>query len=159
MGPATSSAISSISSPRSPSITRPERSKAAADPGRLFGLAAGDSAGALAVPVLRSILTTAAEAWSQSGRAGKPVLFGQTLATVLAAALDALGGNIDALANAQDLIGQFLKALLQKMSESPAKFGSQAFLKIFAAFISSVLATGVLPTDNEIDKALKAREV
>jgi hypothetical protein len=132
---------------------------AAADPGRLFGLAADDSAGALAVPVLRSILTTAAEVWSQNGRAGKPLLFGQTLATVLAATLDALGGNIVALANARDLIKQFLQALLEKATENPAQFGSQTFLKIFKAFISTVLATGVLPTDNEIDEIIKAGEV
>jgi hypothetical protein len=133
--------------------------KAATDPGRLFGLSADDPAGALAVPVLRAILATAADVWSQNGRSGKPLLFGQTLAGVLEAALEALGGNITALVNEQDLIEQFLKVLLKKASENPAKFGSQAFLNIFETFITAVLATGVLPTGQEIEGTFSPGEV
>ena len=78
---------------------------------------------------MRSILSAAADAWRQNGRSGQPLLFGQTLAAILVAALEALSGNILGLVNNQDIIGQFVNALLEKASGNPAKFGSRAFCR------------------------------
>ena len=68
----------------------------------------------------------------------------------------ALAGNVSALAKQPDLVDQFLRKLLAKASANPEKFGSEGLLKVFRAFIGNVLASGALPTDQEIDEILSA---
>ena len=128
--------------------------KAAANPGRLFGLSADDPGDALAVTLIKAVLEVAGKTWTQDGRSDQPLLFGETLASALEALVEALAGNVTAVAVQPDLVDQFLNNLLEKASANPEKFGSQALLKIFQPFIGNVLANGSLPTDQDIEKAL-----
>ncbi len=130
--------------------------KAAANPGRLFGLSADDQSGALAVTVIKSVLAAAGNTWTEAGRADHPLLFGETLKSALEIVIAALAGNISALANQPDLVDLFLQDLLTRASQNPEKFGSDGLLKVFRALIGNVLANGTLPQKKEIDDALSA---
>jgi hypothetical protein len=128
--------------------------KAASNPGRLFGLSSDNQGGALAVTVIKSVLGVAGDTWA--GRPDRPVLFGVTLEELLEAVIKALAGNVTAITKKPGLVDQFLRKLLTKASANPEKFGSDGLLKVFQAFIGRVLASGVLPNDQEIDQALSA---
>ena len=130
--------------------------KAASNPGRLFGLSTDDQGGALGVEVIKSVLGVAGETWTAAGRVNHPLLFGETLEEALKAVIEGLAGNVTAIANNPDLVDQFLRKLLTKASANPEKFGSEGLLKVFRTFIGNVLASGTLPTDQEIDQALSA---
>jgi hypothetical protein len=127
---------------------------AASNPGRLFGLSAEDQSGALAVAVIKSVLEAAGKFWTKDGRADLPLLFGETLEAAVEVAIEALAGNVSALANQPDLVGQFLRMILDKASANPEKFGSDGLIKVFRAFIGNVLSRGTFPTDNKIDDTL-----
>lgn len=130
--------------------------KAASNPGRLFGLTTADQGGALAVTAIKSVLGVAGDTWTTAGRSDRPLLFGETLKAALESVIEALAGNVTAVTNQPDLVDQFLQNLLTKASTSPDKFGSEGILKVFRAFIGNVLASGTLPTDQEIDETLSA---
>ena len=98
----------------------------------------------------------AGDTWTEAGRSNRPLLFGETLEAALKAVIESLAGNVTAIANKPDLVDQFLQKLLTKASANPEKFGSEGLLKVFRAFIGNVLASGTLPTDQEIDEALSA---
>jgi hypothetical protein len=130
--------------------------KAASNPGRLFGLSTDDQGAALAVTVIKSVLGVAGKTWTASGRSDRPLLFGETLEAALEAVIEALAGNVTAIADQPELVDQFLQKLLTKASENPEKIGSEGLLKVLRAFIGTVLASGALPSDQEIDEALSA---
>lgn len=130
--------------------------KAASNPGRLFGLSVDDQGGALAVTVIKTVLGVAGDTWTAAGRADHPLLFGETLQAALETVIEALAGNISALANQPDLVDLFFQDLLTKASANPEKFGSEGLLKVFRALIRNVLASGTLPKEKEIDDALSA---
>jgi hypothetical protein len=130
--------------------------KAASNPGRLFGLSNDDQDGALALMVIKSVLGTAGKTWTPAGRSDRPLLFGETLEKTLEAVIEALAGDVTAISNQPDLVDRFLKNLLTTATANPQKFGSEGLLKVFRAFIGNVLASGTLPTDQEIDQALSA---
>lgn len=134
--------------------------KAAANPGRLFGLSvsADDPGQALAVKVIRSVLKAAGEIWTQQGRAGQSVLFGKTLEKVLEASIEALAGNIAALVDQPGMVDGFLERLKDKSVAAPEKFGSDTMQDVFRGLIGNVLANGTLPTDGEIEAILFAKE-
>ena len=129
---------------------------AAANPGRLFGLSAADHGDAVAVMVITTMLETAAASWTTDGRDARPLLFGETLKAAVEAAVASLAGNISAASHTPDRVGDFLQQLLQKAAEQPEKFGSGSLLKVFQAFIGTVLAEGRLPDDQEIDDILSS---
>ncbi|MBN2428784.1 MAG: hypothetical protein JXK94_10645 [Deltaproteobacteria bacterium] len=128
--------------------------KAAANPGRLFGLSVEDQEGALAVKVVKSILNTAGDAWAAGGRTGKSLLFGETLEAALEVVLHSLAGNVTAITTEPELPGQLLRLLLDQASAKPEKFGSEGLLMVLQEFIGSVLASGKLPTAQQIIKTL-----
>ena len=128
--------------------------KAASNPGRLFGLSADDPDEALAVMVIKKVLTEAGHAWTEVGRANHPVLFGSTLQATIEAALEALTGNVSALVARPDHVDRFLQILLKTASESPQAFGSEGLLKAFRIFIADVLASGTVPKGPAIIAAL-----
>jgi hypothetical protein len=130
--------------------------KAASNPGRLFGLSADDQGDALVVTAIKTLLKVAGDTWTSAGRANCSLLFGGTLKSAIAMVIEALAGNVSALANQPDLIDLFLRDLLEKASESPEKFGSEGLLKVFRVSIANVLASGTLPDDDKIDEALAA---
>ena len=130
--------------------------KAASNPGRLFGLSVDGQDGALAVTVIKSVLGVAGIKWTKDGRSDRPLLFGETLKEAIESVIEALAGNVTAIAKQPDLVDQFLNNLLDKASADPDKFGSEGLLKVFRALIGNVLASGTLPTDQKIDKALSA---
>ena len=130
--------------------------KAASNPGRLFGLSTDDQGGALAVPVIKSVLGVAGDTWTGADRSNRALLFGETLEEALKTVIEALAGNVTAIANKPDLVDQFLRMLLTKASANPEKFGSEGLLKVFRASIGNVLASGTLPSEQEIDQALSA---
>ncbi|MFH1982732.1 MAG: hypothetical protein ABIL58_12890 [Pseudomonadota bacterium] len=130
--------------------------KAASNPGRLFGLSTGELEDALAVTVITSVLTVAGKAWTAGGRSKPQLLFGETLETAIAIVIEALSGNVTAVAKDPQVVDQFLQKLLSDASKNPDKYGSEGLLNLLAVFIGSVLATGTLPTDQEIDEALSA---
>jgi hypothetical protein len=133
--------------------------KAAANPGRLFGISTDDQANAIAVTVIGSVLKVAGNAWTTGGRSDNPLLFGETLKTALTAVIDAMGGNISGLHNQPDIVDKFFKDLLLRASQKPEKFGSDSIVKVIQALISSVLANGSLPTNEEIDNILSSKGV
>jgi hypothetical protein len=126
--------------------------KAASNPGRLFGLSTENQGSALAVTVIKGVLGVAGETWA--GRSDRPLLFGETLRSVLEAAIKALAGNVTAIVKKPDLVEQFLRKLLNKASANPETFGSDGLIKLFQGFIGRVLASGILPSDQEIDQFL-----
>ena len=128
--------------------------KAASNPGRLFGLSAEDPGDALAVTAIKAVLKVAGDTWTKDARSDHPLLYGETLTAAIEALIEALAANVTAITAQPELIEQFLRKLLDKASENPEKFGSQALLKVFRAFIGNVLANGSLPTDQDIEKAL-----
>lgn len=128
--------------------------KAAANPGRLFGMSTDDRTGAIAVTVIESVLSVAGGAWTTEGRSDRPLLFGETLKTALTTVIDAMGGNISGLCNQPDIVERFFKDLISKASENPERFGSDSIVKISRAFIGRVLADGTLPSDDEINHIL-----
>lgn len=134
--------------------------KAAANPGRLFGLSVSedDPGQALGVAVIQSVLKVAGETWTQKGRAGQSVLFGKTLEKVLEASIEALAGNITAAVNQPEVVDRFLEQLKVGADAAPEKFGSDAMLTLFRGLIGNVMATGTLPTDEEIEAMLFAKE-
>lgn len=134
--------------------------KAAANPGRLFGLSvsADDPGQALALSVIQSVLKVAGETWTQKGRAGQSVLFGKTLEKVLEASLEALAGNVAAAVKQPEVVDRFLERLKDRSVAAPEKFGSDAMLNVFRGLIGNVLATGKLPTEDEIEAILFAKE-
>jgi hypothetical protein len=129
----------------------------ASNPGRLFGLSSENQGGALAVTVIKSVLGVAGDTWTTAaGRSARPLLFGETLEAALEAVIKALAGNVTAIVKKPSLVDQFLRKLLTKASANPEKFGSDGLIKVFQAFIGKVLASGILPNDQEIDQALSA---
>jgi hypothetical protein len=130
--------------------------RAAANPGRLFGLSPASPEGALAVGVMKSILTVATGAWTAAGRSGRPVLFGATLEAAMEAALDALAGPVTGLAQNTAVLGEFVQQILDAVAADPEKFGSEGFLKVLRALINEVFASGALPTPQDINNALEA---
>lgn len=133
--------------------------KAAANPGRFFGISTDDHARAKGVAVIGSVLTVAGNAWTNQGRSDKPLLFGETLQTALTEVLGAMGGNISGLYKQPNIVDQFFNNLMSKASENPEKFGSDSIVKVVQALMSRVLAEGCLPTDTEIDNILSSKEV
>jgi hypothetical protein len=131
--------------------------KAAANPGRLFGLSVDDDQGsALAVKVIKSVLTVAGDNWAAGGRTDRSLLFGETLEAALAVIIESLAGNVTALANQPDLAGLFLRTILEQAAAKPQQFGSEGVLMVLQTFIGSVLAGGILPTVQQIDEILSA---
>ncbi len=128
--------------------------KAASNPGRLFGLSAEDPGDALAVTAIKAVLKVAGDTWTKDARSDHPLLYGETLTSAIEALIEALAANVTAITAQPELIEQFLRKLLDKASEDPEKFGSQALLNVFQAFIGNVLANGSLPTDQDIEKVL-----
>ena len=126
--------------------------RAASNPGRLFGLSTENQGGALAVTVIKAVLEVAGDTWTD--RSERPLLFGDTLESALEAVIKALAGNVTAIAKNPNLVEQFLRKLLAKASANPEKFGSDGLIKVFHAFIGSVLASGTLPSDQKISKVL-----
>jgi hypothetical protein len=126
--------------------------RAASNPGRLFGLSTENQGGALAVTVIKAVLEVAGDTWTD--RSERPLLFGDTLESALEAVIKALAGNVTAIAKNPNLVEQFLRKLLAKASANPEKFGSDGLIKVFHAFIRSVLASGTLPSDQKISKVL-----
>jgi hypothetical protein len=130
--------------------------KAAANPGRLFGLSAANTDDALAVTLIKAVLKVAGNTWTADGRSDQPLLFGETLASAIETLIGALAGNVAAVSAQPDLVDQFLNNLLEKASAKPEQFGSEGLLKVFRSFIGRVLANGTLPSDDEIENALAA---
>jgi hypothetical protein len=130
--------------------------KAAANPGRLFGISTDDQGGAVAVAVISSVLTTAGNAWSAGGRTDLPLLFGETLEAVIETVIEALAGNISGLTRNPKVIEQFLQQLLDDATENNRKYGSEGLLNVFRQLIGSVLASGNLPKPDEIASAIIA---
>jgi len=128
--------------------------KAAANPGRLFGLSVDDQGEGLAVKVIRSVLTVAGDNWAAGGRTNHSLLFGETLEAVLAVIVESLAGNVTAIAIQPDLAGQFLRSILEHAAATPAKFGSEGVLMVLQTFIGGVLANGILPSVQQIDETL-----
>ena len=137
-------------------IARVATEKAAANPGRLFGISSENEANAIAVTVIGSILNVASDAWNSEKRSGKSLLFGKTLQAVLIEVIEAMGGNLAGLYKQPDIVGRFFKDLISRASDTPEKFGSDSILKIVQSLISSVLAEGVLPANDKIDKILSS---
>lgn len=133
--------------------------KAAANPGRLFGISANDQASAMALTVIGSVLKVAGNAWTTEGRSNHSLLFGETLEAVLMAVIDAMGGDISGLYNQPDIVGRFLDVLISKASDNPDKFGSDSIVRIFQVLVGSILSDGALPTDDEIDAMLSSKGV
>ena len=129
---------------------------AAAEPGRLFNLSINDPDDALFAKVVETLLEQADQCWTAAGRDGRPALFGETLQSIVATTIEALTGNISALANQPDIAGRLIQLLLSKASGNPEKFGSRGLLEVFQAFVKRALASGQLPTDQEIDEVLSA---
>ncbi|MFC1534807.1 hypothetical protein ACFL7M_15745 [Thermodesulfobacteriota bacterium] len=127
----------------------------AANPGRLFGIDTADSENALAVTMIKSILDVASTAWS-NGRTDNTLLFGETLHTAIDAVLEGLAGNITAATSSPAVVEQFLTDLLQCAQTNLEKFGSESLMKVFTSLVGSVLADGVLPTEEKINEALAA---
>ncbi len=127
---------------------------AAANPGRLFGLSVDDQDDAVAVNVINSILAVANNSWTDAGRDARPLLFGETLEAVVAAAVESLAGNITAVTNTPGIVGGFLHSLLEMASARPENFGSATILRVFRAFIGAVLADGRPLVDHDIDDIL-----
>ena len=130
--------------------------RAAANPGRLFGVSLESGEEALAVGVMKSILAVATSSWTAVGRSDRSVLFGATLEAAMEAALDALAGPVSGLAQNTDVLGEFVQRLLDAVAADPDKFGSEGFLKVLRALINEVFASGALPTLQAIDNALEA---
>ncbi|MCD4722978.1 MAG: hypothetical protein K8S13_24435 [Desulfobacula sp.] len=130
--------------------------KAAANPGRLFGLSIEDNSGALAETVIKSVLDVAGKTWISHGRSEKSILVGQTLVSAFEILFDALAGNISAVIQQPELIDQFLNLVLATASANPEKFGSDGVLKIIRTFIGTVISKGTLPTEHEIMETLSA---
>jgi hypothetical protein len=127
--------------------------KAAANPGRLFGLSAvDDPASALAVKVITAVLKVAGDNWTAAGRSAGTLFFGDTLGSALETVIKALSGNVAAVTKNPELVDQFLNSLLTRASANPQKFGSDGLLKVMNACIGNVLANGTLPDDEEIDR-------
>ena len=133
--------------------------KAAANPGRLFGISTEKEPNAIAVAVIGSVLTVAGNAWTNEGRLDKPLLFGETLKAALTEVIEAMGGNISGLYKQPDIVDQFFNDLSSKASENPEKFGSGSIVKIIQVLIGNVFAEGVLPTSDEINKILSSKAV
>jgi len=133
--------------------------KAAANPGRLFGISTDDQANAMAVTVIGSVLKVAGKAWTTKGRSDHPLLFGETLKVALIAVIEAMGGNISGLYDQRDIVDRFINDLILKASENPEKFGSDSIVKVIQALIGSVLAEGVLPGNDKIDNILSSKGV
>jgi hypothetical protein len=129
---------------------------AAANPGRLFGLSADDQGGALAVTVIKAVLTVAGDTWTTSGRAENSLLFGATLQAALEVSIEALAGNVAELVANPKLVDQFLDKLLKTAAANPEKFGSAGLLHVFRILVWNVLATGKVPKGPEILAALTA---
>ncbi len=64
-------------------IARVATEKAAANPGRLFGISTENETTAIAVAIIGSILNVASDTWNSEKRSGKSLLFGETLQAVL----------------------------------------------------------------------------
>ncbi len=133
--------------------------KAAANPGRLFGISTDDHANAIAVTVIGSVLKVAGNAWTSGGRSDRPLLFGETLNAALTAVIDAMGGNITGVYEHPDIVDRFFNDLLSKASQNPEKYGSDSIVNIVQAFIGGVLAEGALPSNDEIDNILSSKGV
>ena len=76
-------------------IARVATKKAAANPGRLFGISTENETNAIAVAIIGSILNVASDAWNSEKRSGKSLLFGETLQAVLIEVIEAMGGKFD----------------------------------------------------------------
>lgn len=129
--------------------------RAAANPGRLFGINSTDPENALAVTLIKSILEVAGNAW-EGKRTDKTLLFGETLHLAIQAVLDGLAGNIEAAVDDPAVVQEFLNMLEQQAKAKPNKFGNKGVIKVFSALINGVLADGALPDEAAINEALAA---
>ncbi len=123
---------------------------AAANPGRLFDISNNNPEGALAVKIIESVLSVAGKQWTSGGRSSGVLLFGESLEMIIETVLDGLTGNITAVTKNPELVDKFLNQIINIANAQPEKLGSDSLLKIFESFIVIVLATGELPTEDQI---------
>jgi len=128
--------------------------RAASNPSRYFGLTIDDQGDALAVQVVSSVLKVAGETWSAAGRKKESLLFGETLEAIVESSVDALTGNVTAIVQNRNLVGEFLRMLVEDAAGNPSKYGSEGLLNLFGLSIGKVMASGTLPTGDEINQAL-----
>lgn len=116
--------------------------EAAANPERLFGFRDGENRTDVVVPLIKSLITVAANQWRTYGRAKGAVLFGNTLREAIVIVVRAASGNtISALKNnvaLEKLANQIGEIVLQ----NTGKFGSKEWLRLYRTLVPRVLETG-----------------
>lgn len=140
-------------------ITAIAAKTASANPGRLFNPSFSGDGNPIAVTVMSAILNAAGRTWRSNEGARGTLLFGETLKSVLEAALSALAGNIEAVSNNPKLVGTFMEYLTGFAKENPDKMGSDGLIKVFRTSIGKVLGQGELPTKAQIINILSTQEI
>lgn len=126
----------------------------ARNPARLLKLDTTDPGDQLLAKLIKALLATAADEFAAGdGRAGAPVLFGDTLMESIKAAVRAAGGNAGNAANALDGLAEFTARLNALSSEESGRVGASEWLHLYMKYVARVLDTGVL-TDLTRDKLL-----
>lgn len=124
--------------------------EAALNPGRLFGLNAGNPTGLLAAELIGGLLKTAADAFGDPGRQPLAVLAGDTLKEAVIVTLRAVAGNVDKAAAAKSGLAVLVGALNDLAAEQPLAIGGKEWSRLFRALLPKLLADGAPP---EIDPA------
>lgn len=125
--------------------------KAAANPGKLFGLTSENPGKGVAVVLIQGILAAAGTNLTDPR---SPLLFGETLSNVTQKTIEVLAGNITGVVNNPTIVSDFINQLLSLASENPEKFGSSNFTNAFEKLIGGVVAKGKLPELVEIEKII-----
>ena len=133
--------------------------EAARNPGRLFGLEAGEANEQLGSRAIALVLAAAADAFEDGGLAGGTVLSGEVLREALELTIDAVVQNVEAADLHVDEIGALFARISALTASQPRRIGADAALALVSELLDTVVATGevsVLRDDEVLAVAVSA---
>lgn len=117
----------------------------ALNPNRLIRLDTKVPESQLAYKVISKLLQEAAVDFERVGRNGGSLLFGETLAEVIADSLEAASGNAAKALENSTALGELTERLNRLNRAHPGRIGRREWRFLFRRFVADVLDTGQLP--------------
>jgi hypothetical protein len=130
--------------------------EAARNPGRLFGLDAGDPNAQLASRAMEVVLGAAADAFENGGLAGGSVFFGEALRQALELTLDAVVQNVEGAAEHIEEIAALFARISALLAARPQRVGADAALALAEELLEMIVETGLVWIERDDDLAAVA---
>jgi len=138
-------------------VTAAVSKEVARNPNRLIRLDTEAPESQLAYMVISTLLQEAVVDFERVGRKGGSLLFGETLAEVIADSLEAAGGNAANAIKNSTALGKLTERLNRLNRVHPGCIGRREWRFLFRRFVADVLDTGQIPeySDKQLLKLLE----